>query len=347
MIVLLVRNFILPTISERCFRDAGNDACRSCLVMEQVCNLKPRKHAHIYPFEQPVHTGNMSKSYYRFHPSIPANHPHHGRTFQGSLVTNTIITPFQRSFSFDSRQHRSAKVQESDEHDKYKLPKASYAPPPDALAFSSPPKIASVPVQPIQNQNKAKNSIPGEHSIVYQGSAPIKGTKSPSMQIQIPANSSEERRQGSKRIVDDKNVARSRFGPFTVHSNGNTPFKAIEPFDMASQDRWQWASQSGAGASIHYQQQGHTQPVAMHAQASSSTTDLGQVSDEPTFFKYQSWFEEDGECHQAKRARTISSEEGSIPEDKRGTSVKRPGKTTGPWQPRRPQTACEGCRSKK
>lgn len=357
-----IRRKFLIDFSERCFRDAGHDACRSCLVTATPCDLKNRVPTPRHHLEQTTYGREPPMIYNVASQSANASQQQQGRAIQGSASAEnsnfTTINLFPRSYSLDSRQYRSPIIQESEEHDMYKLPKASYAAPhPMSLPLPSPPKVSSekpgfLPARHQIMETKSLRQRESPRPIVYTGTAPVKGSNSPAMRVRTSSSSSGM--TGNVSHPDSSQIATSK-------SNGGSVFKAPQSFNLALQNgRQKHAEQSSSSlasvngctepqqdSSAQYSLNDRLNAVGARRLPSSIMQATHGLSNEPNYYRYEGSLEKDsGEPH-TKRARSDSAEEGSFPEDKRGTSVKKARKTVGPWQARRPQTACEGCRSKK
>lgn len=270
-------------------------------------------------------------------------------------------------------------IQDPEESDKFKLPRASKpAPPPDAPAFSSssPAKEAASHLQHSRQSRHAPIPfVPGTQPVIYKGTSPLTAAEFAAIHHQLEATTraarnAEERRQLS---FQTGGVQRSQSDPFLLPAVGNnakgcaTPI-ASHPIYAGSRIERKFREEQ----SLSNQKNGFsapclsTQPQPSQTQKQKSptaqnnrqTTKQNSISvpdlsvppekNQNTFGQKRFLQNSDGGSEaQNKRVRLASPEEGSLPEDKRGTTVKRPRKTYGVWQARRPQTACEDCRAKK
>lgn len=256
-----------------------------------------------------------------------------------------------------------------EEEDKFKLPRAwKPAPPPHAPPLTSPPK-SSPPRVPIPYYS-------GERPRVYKHPTGPAGAPSTAFVYPSVLSTTGKEKSLSARIMT---AQRSFSDPFLLPPAPKGPFNASTSSVGRIPDADERESHSGsstsfpdrppAGAQGNAEPKGQPRIPAQNPTGPLTASELRTIfMNDPNYVHHQKWLANhlkkddraEGEAaigpstpsassasSSAKRARPASPEEGSLPEDQRGTTTKRPRKTTGFWQPRRPQTACEACRSKK
>lgn len=344
--------------SGRCLRDANSISCTSCLDTNTLCDLPG-----MLPFHRQVKASSA-------HRDLPAHEPSDDRSPSTQLPGQSPLQQDpQKLRLLDVHLHPLAHdpsrrlslvhpnsapvVPLTEVQDKFKLPKASIPPPPpDAPAF----REGGSPLQTSAPRALAEHS--SKHfprSLDATTPTPDEPADGKSTRI------SQERRPSFKNhlsIIHAQPMQRSVSDPCLL-----PPLRSIQ-----SQFSIGTASVAGSDGKRRTSQflpsdppysQNSDIPIPQGA-SYFGPGPSGQVAGEAGALQELDWALNKPQVNGTglstdtslrpetrKRLHSASPEDPPFPEDDRGTSAKRPRKTIGPWTPRRPQTACDSCRTKK
>lgn len=349
--------------SNPCYRDPGTHSCRGCLHSGTLCNL---------PSMQVFQRTNEMRAHEQREAQVFHSHMQHIQQAVSSPTPEAHATQQQRLAPsalshyhpppYDISRHLSAAhplstssvVPLSEVQDKYKLPPASKTPPPpDAPAYSpkGSPLRKPIPFNPKEPPTVHKLPVSATSTAVMS-TAPV----GPPLTRHIYVRNAVPRDHASN--VLPQCLPRSHSDSHLIFPSRNTASHAprTQPSTLGT---WSAAMrQDGLFTSQQNLTPMNANPMreANRAGPFNPSQNVGRivVHKDVSVASHQRWLSSTGNTDNAtasrpvlKRARLSSPKEGSLPEDKRGITAKRPRKTIGPWTPRRPQTACNTCRVKK